>query len=75
MKTYVLTSFVNKDGVTFGRAPSGSHRLYLAGDGGWESLNREQRDSVCRVVWATKEGRFEVRDSVSQKVIGTHEIE
>lgn len=74
MKTYVLVCSTDRDGVTFGRAPSGSHRLFLAGEGGWGELSAEQRDSVCKVVWATASGRFEIRDAASRAVVGEHEI-
>lgn len=75
MKTYVMVCSSNRDGITFGRAPSGDHRLFLAGEGGWDSLAEAQKDSVCQVVWAVKSGRFEVRDAASRELVGTHEIE
>jgi len=58
---YKIVSVVNVDGTTLARDDS-SHRMHMAGNGGWESLNRVQKNAVCRVVWSVVSGEFEIEE-------------
>lgn len=69
----VILCVRNLEGCTYSRAPSGSHRVFLAG-GAWPTLNPLQRDSVCQLVWPGAK-RFILRDPVSDHVIAMHALQ
>ena len=69
----VIFCVENREGCTYSRAPSGSHRVFLAG-GFWPMLSILQKDTVCRLVWP--EGTcFILREPVTERVIATHALQ
>lgn len=72
----IIACFSTSAGLWCSRGMWMEPRAFIGLVSSWDSLNRQQHDGMCQLLWAGTDdaGQFVVIDSTTDAVIATHDI-